>query len=468
MNKFEDSIKNNKILNVIRPYVNNRQIYIVGGYLRDLVLGKNSSDIDIVTLSNDTKEFAEELTENLHAHFVPLDEINKIYRIVLPDKTTYIDIAQCEGKTIEEDLKRRDFSINALGYDFSNDKIIDTVNSLEDIKNGIIKEISEKNIEDDPLRMLRAFRFQSELGFNISESLIEIIKKHASNIEKSAKERVNTELVKLFAGKKAVDALEGMDKTEILYYLIPECKALKKIPPNSHHHLCLFNHCLSVTDKIEEFIEKAPDDIEKHFDAKSFGALQRKGYLKLAAFLHDIGKPKTWTIEPDTGRHRFIKHDDAGAKMAPEILKRLKFSNKQIKYIQKLIKYHIYPANVVTGENYTDKAVLRFFRKMENEVPDIIAIAYGDRLSALGPDITEKIVNDNINGLWSLLDRYLKTKNELAPLPKLLDGNEIMKILNIKQGPNLGKIIKALTEAQLSSEVQTKEEAILFIKNFKI
>ena len=464
MNNFEEYIKNNKILNLIQPHLQNKQTYIVGGYLRDVILGRESSDIDIVTFLEDSKTVAQKLAKNLKAYLVTLDETNQIYRIVLPDKITYIDIAQGEGKNIEEDLLRRDFSINALGYDLYNKKIIDVTNSISDIHNKIIREISKKNIEDDPIRMLRAYRFQSELGFEISESLNEIIKNLAKDIEKSAKERINTELTKLFAGEHASKAITAMDATKILHHILPECEELKKIPPNSHHHLCLFNHCISVTDKIEEFIKKSPEEVKKHFEAKPFGSVNKKGYLKLAAFLHDIGKPKTWTIEPETGRHRFIKHDDVGAKLAPQILKRLKFSNKQIKYIQKLIKYHIYPANVVTGENYTEKAVLKFFRKMEDDALDVIAIAYSDRLSALGPDITEEMVTNNINGLWSLVERYLKIKNELAPLPKLLDGNEIMQILGIKAGPQLGKIIKALKEAQLSSEVQTKDDAIMFIK----
>lgn len=467
MINFEENIKNNKILNLIKPHIHKKKVYVVGGYLRDLALGKTSCDIDLVTVDTDAKELGVLLSEKLDAHFVSLDEENRIYRVVLSDKVTYIDIAQCEGEDIYADLRRRDFTINALAYDIENNKILDVCDSLADIKNCRIKEICEKNISDDPLRILRAFRFRSELGFGIEKSLNSIILKHAPELEKCARERINTELVKLFAARNAAQTLLEMDNTGLLELLFAHVGELKKIPPNSHHHLGLFEHSVETVNKVTEFIESAPDEVKEHFESISLGGLSRKGYLKFAAFLHDIGKPKTWTIEPDTGRHRFIKHDDAGAKMVPEILKKLKFSNKQIKYIQKLIKYHIYPANVVTGENFTDKAVLRFFRKMEDEVLDVIAIAYGDRLSARGPEITEEIINNNINGLKNLMHRYLEMKNELAPLPKLLDGNEVMQILNIKPSARLGKILKALNEAQISSEVITKEEAVSFVKSFE-
>ena len=144
----------------------------------------------------------------------------------------------------------------------------------------------------------------------------------------------------------------------------------------------------------------------------------------------------------------------------------MKFSKKQIAYIQKIIKNHIYPAGVVTSEDASEKARWRFYRKMQDETIDVIAVAYADRLSALGPEITEEVVNLNINGLKTLLEGYFVEKSKLGPLPKLLDGKEIMEILNLAPSVELGLIIKQLKEAQISSEVNTKEEAVAFIKQF--
>ncbi len=466
MKNYKSTIENNKILKKIAPYCQKYETCLVGGFLRDLLMGRESSDIDLVVPAGCAKELAGEICDGLGAYFVPLDEENRIYRAVLPDKVTYIDIADIEGAGIEDDLRRRDFTMNAVAFDLKKAEFLDICGGIRDIEEKIIREISEKNITDDPLRILRAFRFQSELGFRISAELEEIIKKHFKELSKSAKERVSAELVKLFAGFNAKNVLLAMDECGVLELIFPEVEKIRKIPPNSHHHLPLLGHCIETVGHVQEFCENAPPEAKSHFESFFCGA-KRLGFLKLAAFLHDIGKPDTWTIEPETGRHRFIKHDDVGSKIVEKPLRDLKFSKKQIKYVQKLIKFHIYPASIVTGENYTDKAVLRFYRKMEEEVFDVIAIAYGDRLSARGPEITEKIVNDNINGLKKLMNRYIETKNRIQPLEKLLGGEEIMEILGISQSPLLGRIIKALKEAQISSEVRTKDEAVEFVRNYR-
>ena len=202
----------------------------------------------------------------------------------------------------------------------------------------------------------------------------------------------------------------------------------------------------------------------EHLNKTDFGGYPRVNHLKLAGFLHDIGKPSTWTIE-ETGRHRFIGHDVEGEKIVKPLLKDLKFSNKQIEYISKIIRYHIYPSNVIVSPNLDNKIMMRYVRKMNDDVIDNIILAKADRLSAQGEAVTKEMTENNINGLNKLLKFYLEVKPTLKPLPKLLDGNEVMQILNLKQSPTLGNIMNELHEAQLNGEVNTKEEAINFIKN---
>jgi tRNA nucleotidyltransferase/poly(A) polymerase len=155
-----------------------------------------------------------------------------------------------------------------------------------------------------------------------------------------------------------------------------------------------------------------------------------------------------------------------GAKMVKPMLKELKFSNKQIEYISELIRNHIYPSSVVSAPNSDNKVMMRYVRKMGENVIENIFLAKADRLSAQGPAVTKEMTEENLSGLDKLLNFYLEVKPTLKPLPKLLDGNEIMRMLNLKQSPLLGKIINELHEAQLNGEVNTKEEAIKFIKSF--
>ena len=183
--------------------------------------------------------------------------------------------------------------------------------------------------------------------------------------------------------------------------------------------------------------------------------------------MHDIGKFSTWTIE-ESGRHRFIKHDDVGSKIAKKFLKNMHFSNKQVEYISKIIKFHIYPSAVMCAPDVSEKTMMRYFRKMEDDAIDEIILAKADRLSARGPEITDEIVNNNISALSKLADFCVEAAKNIKPLPILLDGNEIMDMFNIKPSKQLGDVLDALHEAQISGEILTKEHAIEFVKNLKI
>lgn len=466
MHNAKNIIKQDSILNSIMEIISGYNAYLVGGYIRDSFMGIKSFDRDLIIECDDVAAISKSIAKSINGFFVPLDTVNNIYRVVLEDKINYIDITTPIQNSIEKDILRRDLTINAIAYNLRNEEFIDITGGIEDIKSSIIKGISDKNFSDDPLRLLRIFRFNSKLGFKIDKHLIELTTKNAKLIHKSAKERINLELSKLFEGKNAHNTLLEMQETGLLEEIFPIVSEIKKIPPNSHHHLNLLNHSIETVKQVQKIYEDSPATIKTHLESP-MGNTNILGNLKLAAFLHDIGKPQTWTIEEDTRRHRFIKHDDVGSNIVVPILKELKFSKKQISFIKKLIKYHIYPANIVTPENITEKAKNKFYRKMEGMVIEVIILSQSDRLSARGYVITEEIIERNISGLNMLLQNYLEKKDKIKPLEKLLDGNEIMKILDIKQTPTLGKIIKALYESQLEGDVTSKEEAIKFIKNFK-
>lgn len=468
MNEILTKIKEDKIIGMVKDHAKEAEIYIVGGTVRDFLMRKENYDKDIIVLNADAKEFAQSLAEKADATFIPLDETNNIYRIVLKDKINYIDVASAVGNSLDEDLKRRDLTINAIAINIKTLEIVDITGGINDLKNKKLKHISEQNFIDDPLRLLRVYRFQAMLGFDIDKDLTEIIEKHAKKIKASAVERINNELLKLFSGDYSAQSLVKMDETGLLAEILPVIGELKKVPPNSHHHLDLFSHSIEVVKQIQEIYANSAPEVQEHLLSNDFGGNTRLAHLKFAGFLHDIGKFNTWTIEKEdaTGKekHRFIKHDDVGSKMAFNILKSAKFSKKQIDYIAKMVKFHIYPSHVVCAPELSEKIYMRLVRKMENDVIDVITLAMADRLSARGPEITPEIVNKNIGALTELLNFYLCIKDNLEPLPKLLSGEEIMEMLNLKPSKELGELIKKLQEAQLSGDVTTKEEAIAFIK----
>ncbi len=458
---------------------NIKEGWLVGGCVRDFLMGKTTYDRDIAIFG--AEKFAKKIAEQFDGTFIVLDSENQIFRVVLPDKLNYLDISEIEGNSIEEDLQRRDFTINAIGYNLKTDEFIDVTGGIEDLKNHTLRHIKDKNFEDDPLRILRAFRFASVTGFEMTDELKNAINKHKSTLLNPSRERITYELMKLFGGKNTSKTLLLMDEFGILEVLFPCVKEMKLVPPNTHHHLDLFHHVVETVRNIEDIYENLPKEEKAHLDRVDFGGFPRINHLKLAGFLHDIGKYSTWTIEggkfdgmrgtdcdlsalEEDVRQRFIKHDDVGSKMCVPLLRELKFSKKQIDYISQMIKIHIYPSNVVASPDLSEKIMMRYLRKTGDNVIDNIVLAKADRYSARGPAITEEMVKQNIEGLDKLLNFYMTKKETLKPLPKLLDGFEVMQIKNIAQSPKLGEYMTALHEAQINGDVVTKEDAIKFIK----
>lgn len=462
--RITDKIKSDKILCEIISNFDN-EIYLVGGSVRDYFMNIQSHDRDLIVVDEPAKEFSLKVSNVLNATFVPLDEENKIYRLVMPNKIDYIDITNPMEDSLEKDLMRRDLTINAIAANLRSGEIVDLSGGISDINNKIINLISDENFVDDPLRMLRAYRFQATYGFNISIDTTKSIIEHLELIRKPSVERINYEILKLFGGKYSDKALESMNISGILDKIFPFVTDLKKVPPNSHHHLDLLSHSIETVKQLQFLYEKSSDEVKTHMEECDFGGHSRLAHLKFAAFMHDIGKFSTWTIE-DSGRHRFIKHDDVGAKLAKDFLKKMHFSNKQIEYISKMIKFHIYPSSVMCSEDISEKALMRYLRKMELDSLDEILLAKADRLSARGPEITDSIVDKNINSLSLLSDFCINAQKTLTPLPKLLSGDEVMQILNISPSRELGTIMTELHELQISGEITTKEHAINFVKKY--
>ncbi|HIT91467.1 MAG TPA: CCA tRNA nucleotidyltransferase, partial [Candidatus Stercorousia faecigallinarum] len=308
--KIIEKIKSDEILSKITDKFEN-EIYLVGGTVRDYYMGLDSTDRDIIVMDEEAREFALKLAELFDASFVPLDEENKIYRIVLADKINCIDVTNPVGDSIEKDLMRRDLTINAIAVNIRTGELIDISGGVTDIRNKCINYVNELNFVDDPLRLLRVYRFQALYGFQLAPETINAVCKYSDLIHKPAVERINYEILKLFSGEYAHIALENMNKTWILEEIFPFVKELKQVPPNSHHHLDLFHHSIETVKQVQNLYSEASDEVKEHLNRVDFGGFSRLAHLKLAAFMHDIGKFSTWTIEE--GKHRFIKHDDVGA-----------------------------------------------------------------------------------------------------------------------------------------------------------
>ena len=231
------AIDNDEVIKLIKPFCKDVEAYVVGGFVRDVLMDKKSPDRDLIICDCDVEAFSKNIADKLNAYFIELDSINKIYRVVLENKIDYIDITCPIENSFEKDIKRRDLTINAIAYDLNKKEIVDIVGGVDDIKNKKIKGICEQNFIDDPLRLLRIFRFYSKTGFEIDNSLIELSKKIFKDINKPAKERITVELLKMFEGKYCDLALLKLDECGLLEEIFPIYKEVKKIPYRPSRYL---------------------------------------------------------------------------------------------------------------------------------------------------------------------------------------------------------------------------------------
>jgi len=439
--------------------------YLVGGCVRDILLEKEPKDWDIATDARPEKiqeifsAFAGATADKPATVYenefgtVGVKTGSENERLKIVEVTTfrlegkYTDKRHPDeikfAKTIEEDLGRRDFTINAIAaefpisnFQFSN--IIDPFNGQEDLKNRIIRTVGEpsERFNEDALRLMRAVRFAVELDFEIEPKTTEAIKKQAGLLEIIAKERIRDELIKIIMTPQAAKGISLLEESGLLKYVMPELKEGVGIGQNKHHIYTVFEHSLRSLD----------------YAAKNNYSLE----IRLAALLHDIGKPKTKRGEgPDS---TFYGHEVLSAKMAARILDWLHFPKNLIEKVVHLVRYHLFYYNV--GE-VTEAGVRRFLQRIGPEnVDDFIKLRQADRIGSGVP----KAVPYKIRHLLFMIEK-VKADPISAKMLKV-NGKDVMEILNIPAGPKVGQILSILLDEVIENpEKNTKENLELRIKD---
>lgn len=446
------------------------KLYLVGGYLRDVLSGKATQtnvpkDIDFAVEGTSAVQLAKQLADKLAGHFVLLDETLDTARVVF-DNGIVIDFAGVVGGSIKTDILRRDFTINALAWDPNEpDKIIDLVNGESHLKNKIVQAISEENLLDDPLRLLRAFRFQATTSCKIDGQTFDLIKKNSKYLAEPAAERINYELFKILETEDATSILQLMGEADILEVIFPELTATRQVTTNAYHHLGLWDHSLEVVRQSELWTKKVPAWVMASAAQDITAGISRLAATKLACLLHDIGKPATWVINDD-GRHTFYGHDKVGADLCQDIAKRLKWSTALSKFIVKLVAWHLRPGHLFHQGPPTEKAVNRFYRNCGVDVPELMLLAFGDLGATCGPGLEVAQKDALEKSLIELLIGFPVYISKQESTPCLLDGKRVMRLLDIGPGPVVGEILEALYEAQCVNEVVGREAAERFVHDY--
>ena len=418
------------------------EIYLVGGAVRDGILGIETIDFDFTTNAS-----PEDFLELLGSKGYKTTEIGKAFGTIETKIqefslhiTTYREDTYDKDsrkpeveatRDLDKDLSRRDFTINALAYDINKNEIIDPYRGLKDLSEGIIRTPDSPNISfsDDPLRMLRACRFISTHGFTPNNEVFEAIAKNLERIQIVSTERIRDEFTKLLIGENPSLGIKALVESGLSQIVMPELDELKiEVDPN-HHHKDVYEHTMVVVDRVSPTLVS-----------------------RMSALLHDIGKPKTKGIE--NGKVHFRHHEVVGAKMSKKILKRLKYDNETIKKVSLLVENHLRPHTFKMG--WTDSAVRRYIIDaggLMEELNDLVRA-----------DITTKNKEkyEEINKYLDEMEERIKEvaeKEELSKLRPPISGDEIMEMFNLEPGPDVGKIMKALYEQRINDGEVSKEEA---------
>ena len=459
---------------VAQARMSNQRAYLVGGYVRDILWfggsKKGATDLDFAIAGIKALDFAKQFSETNstaenEAHFVVLDEAFDTARVVFDDGA-YVDFAGCVGGSIETDLRRRDFTVNALAFDADNPEcILDLFEAVDDVEKRIIRAISKDSLSEDPLRLLRAFRFKATLNAQIETQTMEWIQELSPLISSVAVERINTEMFVLLNAPRAGEIVCELGKTGLLESIYVELKDTRRVTPNDYHHLNLFDHSVETVHQLEENLHRLPVWAREESDAQLSYGVTKLAATKLAALLHDIGKPGTWEINEE-GRHTFYGHDSKGADMAEVMGERMKWAKPVSRFISKLIQWHLRPGQLFHQGQPTEKAIYRFYRKMGDDLPQLIALALGDLNSTCGEGLPEESRTVLANQMLDLLYGYKPFVEETTAKPCFLNGKDVMELAQVGPGPIIGEILEALAEAQGVREVVDRPSAERFVRDY--
>ncbi len=431
--------------------------YLVGGYVRDLILGRDCPDYDFVVFGKES-EFIKSVAKNLGVSFFRFGNDRSVWRSYGADFT--IDVSLPKAGDIESDLLKRDLSINAMAYDFKTQSIIDPLNGKSDLKDRIIRIISENAIKDDPLRMLRAFRIAAELKFKISDRSLVLIEKNKKLIRRISSERIGYEFLKLIT-TESYKYLVEMNRVGLIDQMFGNFRYANGCTQNKFHLYDVKDHSLLTVRKIDEMMYDIDNIIKHNAELKEL-IKKNKMILKLAALFHDIGKPFVKTNYQ--GFIHFYRHESKGAKIFnDEIAPRLSLTKKKSLDIKKLILYHLAVADyfrLFREKKMLKKHKVRFFSKYDELGILILFLSIADTLAK--GQISQSLFIDMHKMFIELSDfycNYYLPKKQIAPL---INGYDIIREFQLKPSPDFKIILKKIREEQIKGAIKNRSEAIKY------
>lgn len=469
----------------------NQEFYLVGGAVRDILLGRVLHDLDFVLPENPIT-LVKRIANRLKCGFFMLDDERNTARIVYTTETGNffpLDFVTFSGENLQEDLENRDFTINAMAisiHDLTN--VIDPLDGKKDLETGQIRPCSLEALMDDPVRVLRAIRLAMQLDFDYAIGLAHLLKEAAPFLPTKSYERQRDEFFRILEGPQPARGMADCRRFGVFETLIPDLVEQDHIPASPPHVLPLFEHTLSTIDHfsiILEYLQGETTDIEndpwwasallseckpfskdirQYFEDDITPGRSKRGLTLFGCLLHDIGKPLTMKLGED-GRLHYFGHAQVGADLAWEASKRLQLSNAESEWVKTLVLHHMHLLPFINANApFTRKAIYRFYNKVGEVGIAIALLALADSLATYGNTLTQLKWTQSVKVAKSILSAWLNEKDTLITPTLLLNGHDLQEIFGLKPGKSFGRLLDALEEAQASGEVQTREQAEAFIQ----
>ena len=446
--------------------------WVVGGAVRDALMGREVVDVDLAVEPGREEPAARAVGKATKASAFPLSTEFGTWRVVSPENGWHLDVTRLRAETIEEDLRLRDFTINAIALplDALEGAPIDPTGGAEDIRAGVVRAVSERTFSDDPLRLLRAARIAAGLGFQLDAATVELARASAGRAGEPAGERRLAELRLLLAVDDPLRALELLDALGATRGVLPELEALRGVEQNPNHHLDVHGHTievlrqlLAVEADLALYAGESADEMRGLLAQPLADGFTRGEALRLGALLHDAGKPAT--KGSNGGYVTFIGHDRVGGELVEAALARLGASRALRRYVAGLARHHLHLGFMVHERPLARRRLFDYLRTCGDVAPDVTLLTAADRMSARGSGAvaTPEMIEAHLDLVREVLPAALEWQRS-GPPPLPLGGDELAREAGVAEGPKLGSLIAEVQAALFAGEVSGRDEVVEYAR----
>ena len=450
-------------IQVVRSSLPGAEAWLVGGTVRDQLLGRRLRDID-VAVAGDPAVAARAVAQAVRGPVFRLSEDFGAWRAIDRKREVVYDFSPLQGESIAHDLARRDFTVNAMARPLAGDELLDPHGGRADLEGQVLRVLGPQAYADDPLRPLRLARFAAELRFSPDPQTERLTRDAGPRVPEASPERIYAELRRLLIAEGALEGVALADRLGLLAVVLPEVSALHGVEQSHFHHLDVYHHTLEVLarqieleGRLGELFPATEPGLRSVLDEQLADELTRSQALRFGALLHDIGKPVTRAVRPD-GRVTFIGHDARGETMVRDVCRRLRTSERFSRFVEGLTRHHLALGFLVHSRPLERAQVYRYLKATTPVEVEVTLLSCADRLATRGRN-ADSAIAAHLELAEELMAAALQWRASGPPRPPLR-GDDLARTLGLEPGPEVGRLLASLEEAAFTGEAETREQAV--------